>query len=110
MLGKCGRFFFIYEYLKVLITRSLKLLIAGNSIRDDHNLLLYNKVLQIFIAWWAGVGAGAWGGSGAGFQWQEAAHPPPPPPATHPLLPSPSLVVKRRRSDNVEFKCGECGG
>ena len=35
--------FIIYEYLKALVTRSLKLLLAGNSVRDDHNLLLYNN-------------------------------------------------------------------
>ena len=35
--------FIIYEYLKELVTKSLKLLPAGNSVRDDHNLLLYNN-------------------------------------------------------------------
>ena len=35
--------FIIYEYLKVLVTRSLKLLLAGNGVRDDQYLLLYNN-------------------------------------------------------------------
>ena len=35
--------FIIYECLKVLVTRSLKLLLAGNGVRDDQNLLLYNN-------------------------------------------------------------------
>ena len=40
---KVKEHFIIYKYLKVLVTRSLKLLLAGNSVRDDHNLLLYNN-------------------------------------------------------------------
>ena len=95
--------FIIYEYLKVLVTRSLKLLLAGNGVQDDHNLLLYNNC-RFSLPGGQGQGVEVEQGfSGRKPLTHRHRH-------HHPLLPSPSLVVKRRRSDNVEFKCGECGG